>query len=131
MMDVENAFKETTILLFGTGLSSLEKYEKWLLANTPGGRFIRNPNGSCKVFLPNFSMFQFVPEKVAVGIETANKYSNKKLGLDKTDFFSLGKEFSKNYPLACDVVEGRNLDAVDCSWYLNCQHVYKNACSFH
>ena len=130
MNEVEAAFEKTTKILFGSVLSPLGRYEKWLRRNTPGGRFIKNPDGSCKVFLPNFSMFQFVPEKAAAGLEAMNENSKKKLNIIQFDFFAIGRDFARSL-LVCEFIEGQNTGIKDCNWYLNCQHIYKNAYCFY
>ncbi len=126
MKEIDVAFSKTTKLLFGRGLSPLDKYGDWIASRLPKGSMRESCINRRMVCVPSHSLFCHVPKERVAGLDSLEILSNKKISLsDGESVKSLSGKLSEIAFYICELAEGRNANVEESAIYNDLYDAYR------
>jgi hypothetical protein len=117
---MEEAFRRTTRLLFGAGLSPLPQYKGWLVSRTDFGEMRKSALTGREIFVGNYAKYMTVPkgrtvmEDEALALVAA---APKPDGIEGITFQSAHKFIGLSAYLSLDYHDGTNNNVINCMAY--------------
>lgn len=119
---VEEAFANTTKLLFGRPLSPLAKYSEWIKQRVPPAKAVPSAFGSKSAYVPEYGFFRKVPLRNIVPYEQHQEVGKKNIG--NVNGNETLDSIAGKLPLFAYFVpgfmEGTNINVQDCSGCIDC-----------
>ena len=129
MDEIDKKFADTTKLMFGKQLSTLDEYKEWLQWRLPKSKTVKSCMSNSTITLPCYSFFDAVPAERVVGFTDTQLVADKKITMESGSEPSLSELIDKVRSIAYfvpDFVEGRNINVVDTVVYLDSVNLYNS-----
>ncbi|MCX6769943.1 MAG: hypothetical protein NT051_04670 [Candidatus Micrarchaeota archaeon] len=121
---LEEAFSNTTRLLFGKPLSPIAKYEKWLAQRVPSGRRVKSCLGTGQAYLPDYGYFRKMPHAKVASLEDIAKASQPLIkGPDSISLAGMRQAIAAGAYFVPTYSQGNNIGVEDSFGYIDCLNV--------
>lgn len=122
----EEAFSETTRLLFGRGLRGLARYDAWLMRRIPRGERANCSMSGRELWFPGHALFEKMPRGMVVSGNLLGEVSGRRIALGEgTGLAEVCRELKKISSYIIEFSEGTNTDVAESTVYLNLAHAYR------
>ena len=122
---LEEAFAQTTSLLFGRPFSPLSKYEKWLCQRVPGGKNVKSCFGRGEAYVPEYGALRGIPTGRVVSEEDLEAVQSKRISGEKSagSLSSIAAELKDFAYFVPAYAEGNNMNVEQSFLYLDCMNI--------
>ncbi len=130
--EIEEAFQTTTKLIFGTPLSGIDDYEKFLTLRVPKGKNRPSCINGKNIYFPEYGSFRFIPEDKIADAESFPELSKRSIEVLETDnLSSISKKFKDNTAFIVEFEDGTNVNVENSTIYSSLANAYKIVDCFH
>ncbi len=130
--EIENAFQQTTKLIFGEAINDFYRYEEWLARWIPSGAVLKSATNGKEIYLPDYSAMKFIPHERVADEASIEELSKRKIEIsDAESIDSISKKLSEKTLFVCDVSMGTNVNVHKSCIYLNLSNAYRTVDCFN
>ncbi len=120
---LDSAFAMTTKVLFGKGLSPMEKYEEWLRQRIPPGKNIKSCFGHGQAYVPQYGALKSLPASRVASEQDLEMAAGKKYAGTEYSLAGIAKALPYFAYFVPTYAQGRNIDVADSFLYLDCMGI--------
>ena len=133
---IDEAFRQTTQLLFGKGLAgSVDDYGKWLSRHIRNVEECKSAADGRKLLLATYANYQKLPKNRLLGLAEAQKLGDRS-SLDEKEAIGIRLEnayevIGKIAYFNVELLEGANTNLKDCVISVDCANCYKSSATVY
>lgn len=128
---IENAFSQTTNILFGKELRGIDEYREWLTKHTRKVDQYSSCISGKSLFMPPYANYPKLPKNRLMSMEQAEEYGKKnKLEHDDVKELNLNNAGVKLNKLAffnVEFLEGKNINQIECAISVDSTNCYRSS----
>lgn len=129
---IDKAFAETTKVLFGKSLPSIEKYGAWLGKRMPKIVKQKSCISGNEVLLPDYSVFACAPKNRLAGLESLQELGTRQTKIDGNENVAgIVQKLEDVSIYVTDLQLGENLDVCESVIFNNLQDAYRITDAFN